>query len=320
MQTRLKCAVIGAGNMGKKHVCVYANLPPVDLVAIADLNEALAKEVADVYKIRFYKDYKEMLDIEAPDIVSICVPTSLHYEVAKICLEKKINTLLEKPITTSIADGEKLLAQAKKNKVKFLVGHIERHNPAIKKVKILIEKGDLGKITAIIARRVGGFPYRIRDANIMVDLAIHDIDIANYLLNELPQEIFINKKRHHIEQREDAVEFFLKYKNASAYIQANWITPVKIRKLNITGTEGYIEMDYITQKVEFYKSNYKKFREAAKGFSDYILHFSEPDKIDIPIEKNEPLKEEISYFVNCVENNLAVDSQFALDALKIALY
>jgi UDP-N-acetylglucosamine 3-dehydrogenase len=168
-------------------------------------------------------------------------------------------------------------------------------------------------------RRVGGFPPQIKDANISVDLAIHDIDIANYLLDALPEQIICNKQKYHTQSREDSVEFFMKYKKTSVYVQANWISPVKIRKLTVTGTEGYLEMDYITQKIEFYKSNYSKFKQAGEGYSDYILLFSEPDKISITVAKKEPLLEELSYFIHAIETREKINSSFALDALKIAL-
>jgi UDP-N-acetylglucosamine 3-dehydrogenase len=260
-----------------------------------------------------------MIEKERPNLVSICVPTSFHYEVAKYCLENKINVLLEKPICLSEKEAEVLFEITKFYNVKFLVGHIERFNPALLRVKEMIKGGELGQIIALMSRRVGGFPPQIKDANVAVDLAIHDIDIANFLLDDYPQEISVKKKRSLIEEREDSVEFFLKYINSSAYIQANWITPVKIRKLCITGTEGYLELDYINQEVEFYKSNYQKFKEITKDFSDYIVKFSEPDKTIISLAKKEPLKEEILYFINCVKNDVKIDSTFALDALKIAL-
>lgn len=315
----LKLAVIGVGNMGKHHARIYSEIPSVELSSVADLDENTGTEIAKKYYTKYYKNYQEMLDSENLDIVSICVPTFLHFEVASFCLSKKINVLLEKPITSGINDGRKLLKLANKNKLKFLVGHIERYNPAIRRVKEMITKGQLGRIIAITIRRLGGFPPQIRDSDIATDLAIHDIDISNYLLEELPQEVYVNKQRNHIQNRDDSVEFFLKYKNASSYIQTNWISPVKIRKINITGTEGYLEMDYISQKIEFYQSNYDKFIEASKGFSDYILMFSEPDVINISVAKKEPLKEEILYFINCVKNNIKIDSTFALEALKIAL-
>lgn len=315
----LKTAVIGVGNMGKHHVRVYSEIPSVNLVAVSDLNENIGMEMAKKYHTKFYKSYQEMLDSENLDIISVCVPTILHFEIASFCLSKKINVLLEKPIAAGIEEGRKLLKLANKSKLKFLVGHIERYNPAIKRVKEMITRGELGRIITITIRRLGGFPSQIKDSDIAVDLAIHDIDISNYLLEQLPQKVFVNKQHSHIKNRNDSVEFFLKYKNASSFIQANWISPVKIRKINITGTEGYLEMDYISQKIEFYQSNYDKFIEASKGFADYVLMFSEPDIINISVARKEPLKEEILYFINCVKNNIKIDSTFALEALKIAL-
>lgn len=316
---KIKAVIIGVGNMGKNHVRTYLGIDSVSLVAIADLNKVEGQKLADDHSIKYYEDYRKMILDEKPELVSVCVPTGFHYEVAKFCMENDCNVLLEKPIAMNYEHGEKLIDLAKNNKVKLFVGHIERFNPAVRKVKEMIKNGELGEITAIVARRVGGFPPQIKDADIAVDLAIHDIDIVNYLMEDIPEKVFVNKKSNHVEKRADSVEFFLLYKKASAYIQANWITPVKIRTLSITGTEGYMEMDYITQKIQFYKSNYEKFHEKFNDFSDYIMRFSEPDTITISVAKKEPLREEILYFIDCINNNRDVNAGFALQALKIAL-
>jgi UDP-N-acetylglucosamine 3-dehydrogenase len=315
----MKVAVIGTGQMGRNHVRTYAFLKGVKLVAISDLNIKLGKKLAKEFKTKFYQDYKEMLDKEKIDAVSICVPTKFHYVIAKDTINKKINTFVEKPITMNVKQGYDLLQRAKKAKVKLMVGHIERFNPAVIKVKELLDAKALGDIIAVVSRRVGGFPPQIDDANIAVDLSIHDIDIVNYLLDDKPKKIYVNKQKNHINKREDSVEFFLKYKKASAFLQANWITPVKIRKLNITGKEGYLEMDFVSQEIIFYKSNYRKFLKKFKTFSDYVLEFSKPERIKVSIVKKEPLKEEILYFLNCVKNNIEIDSKFAVEALEIAL-
>lgn len=317
---KLRCAVIGAGKMGSNHIRVYSELSDIEFIAIAEIDEKSGKASAEAFGVKYYKEFEDMLEKEDLDVISICVPSSFHYNVAMKCIEKKTNILLEKPIATSVKEGEELLKRAKKKRVKMLVGHIERFNPAVIKLKEILNSGKLGKITSIISRRVGGFPFQIRDTNIMVDLAIHDIDIINYLMGELPVEISINKQRIHTKTLEDSVEFFLKYKVASAYIQANWITPVKIRTISISGSEGYMELDYISQQIEYYKSNYEKFKDKILGFSDYILRFADSDKQDINVVKKEPLKEEIKYLIAAVQNNTAINSQFALDALKIALY
>jgi UDP-N-acetylglucosamine 3-dehydrogenase len=316
---KLKIGVIGTGNMGLRHVRTYASIEQVDLVSISETNKIVGAKLAKDYNLRHYISYKDMIKNEHLDIVSICTPNKSHYDIAKFAMRHKINVLLEKPIATSYTQATKLLGEAKKNKTSFLVGHIERFNPAVKKLKEMIDNKDLGDITAIIVRRVGGFPPQIVDSNIAVDLSIHDIDIVNYLLDEFPRLVSVNKTRNHINMREDSAEFFLKYKKTSAYLQANWITPVKIRKINITGTKGYVEMDYITQEIDFYKSNYKKFKKKYEKYSDYVLEFSDPDKVKIKVAKKEPLKEEILYFIKCVRENIHLTSEFAADALKIAL-
>lgn len=317
MPAKFKCAVVGAGNMGKNHIRTYLSLPEVEFCGIVETDVERGKEVAEEFGIPHFASTEALLKNCAPNAVSVCVPTKHHAAAVKPFLENGIHVLVEKPIAMSVADGESMIALAKQHRVSLFVGHIERFNPAVRRVKEMIEKKELGEITAIMARRVGGFPPQIKDANIAVDLAIHDIDIVNFLLNELPREVTVNKQKNHIEQREDAVEFFLKYSHSSAYIQANWITPVKIRKLNITGTEGYLEMDYITQQIEYYKSNYEKFREEAGSFSDYILRFSEPDKITISVAKKEPLKEEIKYFLSQIELGKQINPEFSVEALRI---
>ncbi len=317
---RPKCAVIGVGNMGKNHVRTYAQLPEVELVAVSDISDVLRTQVGTEFNLPTYASYQEMIEKECPELVSICVPTAHHFAVAAYCLRAGVHVLVEKPITLNVVEAQQLAEIAQEKNRLLCVGHIERFNPAVRKVKELIDKGELGKITALIARRVGGFPPQIKDANIAVDLAIHDIDVVNYLLGELPQEIMVHKEKNHIEQREDAVEFFLKYHSASAYIQANWITPVKIRKLTITGSNGYLEMDYVTQQIEFYKSNFEKFKEQIGDFSDYILRFSDPDKIVISVAKKEPLKEELSFFIGLVIEGGSFDPSYAIEALKIASY
>ena len=179
---------------------------------------------------------------------------------------------------------------------------------------------ELGKVITISIRRVGGSSPKIQDVDVALDLGIHDVDIANYLLNEIPTDVNINRQRSFLKRQDDSAEFFLKYKSgASVHIQTNWITPVKIRNLSITGTEGYLELDYIKQEIKIFKNNYEKLRIEDSGSFEYIMKFGQPEKTVIGLEKKEPLKEELSYFINCVQKNLKVDSQYALDALKICL-
>ncbi|MCS6983429.1 MAG: Gfo/Idh/MocA family oxidoreductase [Candidatus Absconditabacterales bacterium] len=319
MSTNINVAVIGVGNMGGNHVRTYSELDDVNLVAVADLNTSLAEQIAQKYGCKWYENYQDMIQQEHIDLVSIVVPTSFHYPVAEFCLQHNIHVLLEKPITPTVEEGEKLLMLAKEKNLNLLVGHIERFNPAVKKVKELLDKKDVGELTAFTFQRVGGLPPQIRDSNIVVDLAIHDIDISNYLIGQLPNRVNMHKKRNHLEGREDSVEIFMQYDGVSSYIQCNWISPIKMRKLTVTGTDGYLEMDYITQKITIFKSNYDKFRETIGTYSDYVMRFAEPDRVDISVGKKEPLKEEMLYIIDNIKKGTLIDTSFALSSLSIAL-
>jgi len=315
----MKIAVIGVGNMGRNHVRTYSAIKNVKLVAVSDLDETRGQEVAREFNAKYYKNFEELIKQEKIDAVSVCVPTTQHYRVAKKILEHPINILLEKPIALKLKEGEELIKIAERKKVIMLIGHTERFNPAVIKAKEIVKNDELGDVIAIIARRVGGYPPRVVDSNIAVDLAIHDIDIVNYLLEDLPKEIVVQKQKNFSKNNYDSVEFFLKYKKATAYLQANWITPVKIRKLNITGTKGYLELDYISQKIELYRNNYKIFTRKFENYSDFVMEFSESKKVNISITKKEPLRNEIEFFVNSIRQNKVIDNSYAVDALKISL-
>lgn len=313
----LNVAVIGAGNMGANHIRIYDELPSVNLVAISDVNADTCQFMRDKYDVPVYNNYLEMLSSVDVDAISVCVPTSFHYEVAMKCMKSGKHVLVEKPIADRLDLARELIDFSCAAGTIFMVGHIERFNPAVQRLKKILDSGELGEVISVMARRVGVFPPQIRDVNIAVDLAIHDIDIVNYLLDEYPVHVVHQKKKNHIKLREDSIDIFMTYKRASAYIQSNWVTPVKIRKLNITGQEGYLEMDYIDQSIELYKSSYEKTQDDSSG--DFSLKYLEPEKISIKLSKKEPLKEEIKFFIDLVNSGRYISSDYALKALELAL-
>src|ERR1700733_12785253 len=130
----LRVAVIGAGNMGRNHVRTYHNLRGSELLAVADPSPNAAK-LAKEYGVKFYADYKEMLEAEKPQAVSIAVPTPLHHSIASEVMSRGVHCLVEKPIASTPEEGDELIAIASKNGVVFTVGHIERFNPMIDKLK-----------------------------------------------------------------------------------------------------------------------------------------------------------------------------------------
>jgi UDP-N-acetylglucosamine 3-dehydrogenase len=310
----VKVAVIGVGNMGRHHARVYSQLKNVKLVAVSDINENVGKEIASKYGCKFYKDYKEMLEKEKIDAVSIAVPTSLHKIVALDAINLGKHVLIEKPIADTVESAKEIIEAAKEKNVKLMIGHIERFNPAVKKLKELLENKKLGDIKTIIIKRVGLFPRQIKDANVVIDLAIHDIDICNYLLNRDPTAIYASAGKALINSREDYANIFLKYGSVDVFIQVNWITPIKIRNLAVTGTKGYAELNYITQDLKIYKTIFSK----DETFEELVM-LGHPKEVYIPLEKKEPLKEELESFISYILNDTCpMPPKNALTALSIA--
>lgn len=315
---RLRVAVIGTGNMGKNHVRNYFMLPESDLVGIADVDPA-AKTLADEYKTSFFTDYKAMLDEVRPDAVSVVVPTPFHFEVATEVMDRGIHCMLEKPIAAIVEEADKLIDCAKKNNVVFTVGHIERFNPVIKKLKQLVDERAIGDITSVVCKRVGGFPAVEPRTDVIIDLAVHDIDIVSYLLDQKPKSITSHGSRTRHSKKVDSAEILMDYGRASGFVQANWLTPVKIRTVALTGSLGYLEANYITQELVYYKHN---MREVQKdGFTEFVLQVGEPEKRVIKVDFEEPLAAELKAFMAKAMGRTAsiVNPVDARDALKIAL-
>lgn len=319
--SELNVAVIGIGNMGQHHIRNYFEMPQVNLVTVCDVNEEKGEKLAKKYNCLFYEDYKKMLTEQRIDAVSIAVPTSLHCRVACDVLDRGVNVLLEKPIATNLVEAKNIINKAKERNLKLTIGHIERFNPAVQRIKKLITDNRLGDIVSINIKRVGGLPPQIKDANVVIDLAIHDIDISNYLLGEYPKEVYGFKSKNLINDREDSAVILLKYLKASSFIEVNWVTPVKIRTMDITGTKAFARLDYINQTITLYENSYFKKDNQYANFNEFISKFSLADEIKIGINKKEPLRCELEDFINAVSNNRKplVAGEEAYKALEIAL-
>jgi UDP-N-acetylglucosamine 3-dehydrogenase len=311
---KLRAAVIGGGVMGLNHLRVYSDMEDVDLVALADVNETLNKKIEKKYRIKTYTDYKEMLKHEQIDIVTVAVPTVLHHEVATAVLKHKIHLLLEKPIASSIEEADSIIKLARQNDVKLLIGHIERFNPAIQELKRLILRGDLGRIYKIDANRVSPIPVRIHDVGVTIDIGVHDIDVVRFLTESEPERIYAETAQRVHSKKEDLLAGIIKFSDGTiCYLNVNWLTPTKIRKLYITGEKGMYVVDYIEQELLF-------FENAHDAQQTDIHLITEGKMIKYKIEKKEPLRNEIDHFVQCVlkDEEPLVSGEDGKAALRIA--
>ncbi len=254
-------------------------------------------EISNKYDVQGYLDYHEL--IGKVDAVSIAVPTSLHALVACDFLEHGIHCLVEKPVASNLDEAQRMINEAERHGAKIMVGHIERFNPAVQKLKQLITQGVLGKVIIVSTRRVGPFVPRIRDVGIIVDTATHDIDVIKYLVDKEPLSVY-SKAGNLIVQKDDHAIIVMDYRDAVGCIEGNWYTPHKVRTLVANGTEGICYLDYIKQELQLCTTT---------------------ESHQVEIEKIEPLRAELSHFLDCVENNKSplVDGREGAKILKIAL-
>jgi len=315
---KIRIAVIGVGNMGKNHARVYSQNPDVDLVAISDIDESIAQRVASTFGAKWYLDYKEMLNTEEIDAVSIAVPTTKHEKVALDVIDCGKHVLLEKPIAASIKSAKKIVESANKSGTKLMVGHIERFNPVVARIKQLIEEGKLGRIVSISSKRVGPYANIKNDIGVCLDLAIHDIDVMRFITNDEVSEVYA-KIGNNLFSEEDYVSILLTLKKGTTgLVEANWLTPTKIRRLDVTGTKGYAALDYIGQDLNLYG---KMLSENSADYEELIMAYGQPCMGKIKIEKEEPLKLEIKHFVQSIMDDATplVDGQAGLRNLEVAL-
>ena len=312
MKKKIRTAVIGVVNMGKNHARIYSKIS--DFIAVSDTQPKLGKKIADKYRVNYYENYKKMLQQENIEAVSVVVPTKLHKNVVLDCLERRIPTLVEKPIAENIKDAKLVLRKAKSKKTFLMVGHIERFNPAVKKLKEIVDEGKLGRIISLLAIRVGIAPPKEPNSDVALDLGIHDVDIFNYILNGYPIRKKVVRGKLFRDNLADSSGILLEYPLATGYIQTNWITPIKMRKLYVTGSKGFIELDYVSQKLIMYNKII-----VSKAYGDYydFVKLSNLSKKTVYVSRKEPLKEELLFFLGNIKKDKHALAEDAINALDI---
>lgn len=295
----MRVAVIGGGAMGQHHIRIYREMKDVELVGICDTDRNRAISLAKTNNTTPYFDHNELLKQDL-DAVSVVVPTTFHSRVALDVINSGTHLLVEKPIADTLKNADTMINAAHDAKVKLMVGHIERFNPAVSKLKEIVDSGMLGKIVSISSRRVGPFNPRIRDVGIIMDLGVHDIDVISYLYGRKINEVYTIAGKD-IHSFEDHASILLRCDtNLSGMVETNWLTPHKIRNLTAIGLKGVAYLDYIKQTVELHDEAWVR---TAK------------------VEPKEPLKNELEHFIKSVRDNTAVISngETSRHALEVAM-
>ncbi|MDO9086869.1 MAG: Gfo/Idh/MocA family oxidoreductase [Anaerolineaceae bacterium] len=315
----IKAAVIGVGSMGRNHARVYWELPDVELVGVADTNQNTSETIANRYNTKVYADYRKMLDEQKPEAVAICVPTSLHLEIALDVIQRGIHVLVEKPISSSVEEGKLMIAAAEKARVKLMVGHIERFNPAVIALKEQLAKNKLGKVFNVGAHREGPLPQRINDVGVVIDLAVHDLDIIRYVTQKEIVRLYAETQCGIHSKYEDLMSALLRLSDGTiGSLVINWITPTKIRNFFVTGECGMFKVDYLTQDLYFHENSLVDESEwATLGL---LRGVREGSMIRYHVNKKEPLRAEQEAFLKSFTNDteVPVTGEDGLRALELA--
>jgi UDP-N-acetylglucosamine 3-dehydrogenase len=306
----LRFGLVGVGIMGRHHLRTLQRCPEVEVVAVAD--PAATVDVA----ARWYATSEELLARHALDAVIVASPTSTHFAIGSLFLEAGVPTLVEKPLAASVREARALAALAKERGTPLLVGHVERFNSVVEAVKKSLEAGLVGDVASISTRRVGlAPPVRRDDTNVVMDMAVHDLDIITWLYGRRPQGL-IARVGQAVGPTPDYAEILLDFGSGSGSVQVNWLTPVKIRTLAVTGTEAFLQADYMEQTL-------RVVRHAARTAAAYEELRALKDTVDvreIAIEPEEPLARQLKEFLGVLRGKAVPrsDGEVGLAAVELA--
>jgi predicted dehydrogenase len=314
---KIKVGVVGVGHLGRHHLRIYSQLPQAELMGIYDIDLVRAKERAEEFNTRHFEELDDLL--EKTEAVSLVVPTSFHFTVGTEILKKGVNLLIEKPITETVNQAEKLIQIAREKDLTLQVGHIERFNPSFKAIQ-----GMNLNPRFIESHRLAPFVPRGTDVAVILDLMIHDIDLILALVKDKIKNIDAAGVSV-ISESEDITNARITFeKGCIANVTASRISARPMRKLRLFQKDTYISMDFLQKKTEIYKLvESGKIKEEGKTVVGNIpLDTGKSIVYQTPLIKDEDmLTSEIKSFLQAVKekNKPEVSGEDGKEALKVAL-
>jgi predicted dehydrogenase len=271
---------------------------------MCDLSEERLKHLASLYPgVLGEKSFDHMLNGVGIDAVVIATSVKQHYPMAKASLEAGKHTLIEKPMASSSEQCEELVEIARKNGLVLMIGHTFLYSPAVRKIKEIVERGDLGDIRYICARRLNLGLFQ-KDINVAWDLAPHDISIVLHLLEEQPYSVNCRGSAHVTPGVEDVTSMSLSFhKDRSAIIHSSWLDPRKVREMTIVGSKRMIVYDDVAQqeKIRIFDARVER-PPHYDTFAEFHYAYHYGDTYSPYVKQEEPLKTECQHFLDCIQN------------------
>lgn len=289
----LRVGVVGLGQWGRQHARVFATLPGVRLAGVADIDPREVEAAAARYGAPGFLHHQEL--IGRVDAVSIAAPTVHHYEIARDFIHAGVPALVEKPMTATVDEAERLTALSDRHGTVVLVGHVERFKPAVQRLRSVVEDP-----LFIHARRVRPYdPHRVMDVGVVLDLMIHDLDIVLSLVRDRVADISGVGVRVHTSHEDLAVAHLTSEGGCRVTLTASRVSAIKATEMEITMADRAVHLDYLREVIT-------------------IRHFSGGVQ-RLAMDGEEPLRAELAHFVACVrgDERPLVSAEDGLRALEV---
>jgi predicted dehydrogenase len=321
MTKQIKVGVVGCGYWGPNLVRNFRSLPDCHLKMMCDISEQRLMHLKPLYpEVEAGTDYNHMLNGAGLDAVIIATAVKSHYWMAKASLLSGKHTFIEKPMASSSHECEELIEIARKKGLVLMIGHTFLYSPAVRKIKEIVDSGDIGEIRYINARRLNLGLFQ-KDINVTWDLAPHDITIVLYVIGEQPVTMNCQGSAHITPGIEDRTTMCLSFqKQRTAIIQSSWLDPRKVREMTIVGSKRMIVYDDVAplEKIRIFDArvecppHYDTFAEF-----QYSYHYG--DIYSPYIKQEEPLKTECQHFLDCIKFGKIplTDGQQGLELVRI---
>jgi len=302
MCKQIKVGVVGCGYWGPNLVRNFRSLPDCHLKAMCDISEERLKHLSALYPdVKGQTSYEHMLNGVGVDAVVVATSVKLHFPMAKAALLAGKHTMIEKPMASSSEQCAELVEIARKKGLVLMVGHTFLYSPAVRKIKEIIARGDLGDIRYICARRLNLGLFQ-KDINVAWDLAPHDISIVLHLLEESPCSVNCRGSAHVTPGIEDVTSMSLTFPNdRSAIIHSSWLDPRKVREMTIVGSRRMIVYDDVAQqeKIRIFDARVER-PPHYDTFAEFHYAYHYGDTYAPYVKQEEPLKTECQHFLECI--------------------
>jgi UDP-N-acetylglucosamine 3-dehydrogenase len=298
-ESSLQGIVVGLGTMGSHHLRVLGSLPEVEIRAVVDLDPDLREARLRAHPaIRGYAALEDALELDGLDFACLAVPVDELPNVATSAIAHGLHVFVEKPMAPTEDRARRLIAAAAERDVVLAVGFVERFNPAVIALKEKLDAGAVGEILQMHARRLSPFPNRGGTGGVALDLATHDIDVMRYLSGAEVERVSGETLGQVRGGGEDLICATLRFDSgATGLLEANWITPTKVRELSVLGERGMFVVNYLTQDLTFYGHPTRPTEwDALAG----MRGGGEGDMIRFALTRREPLTVQWEAFLDAV--------------------